>query len=145
MSTESIVITRPALGVRIVMGPMTRVLNPLIRKAAGRKHIGMLAQVHHRGRRSGRAYVTPVTARPVDDRFLVALTFGSQSDWCRNVLAAGGCTLRWKEHDYNVTEPRLINRQGALPDARLAFKLPERIGFRVLRIKQFLSLRVESR
>jgi hypothetical protein len=44
----------PSLVVRIVMRPMTRVLNPLIRKLAGRRHFRMAAQIRHVGRRSGR-------------------------------------------------------------------------------------------
>ena len=53
----------PALVVRIAMRPMTKLLNPLIRKLAGRRHFRMAALVRHVGRRSGRSYLAPVTAR----------------------------------------------------------------------------------
>jgi hypothetical protein len=49
----------PSPLVRRVMSPLTRVLNPLISRVAGRRHMGMAALVYHTGRRSGRAYVTP--------------------------------------------------------------------------------------
>jgi deazaflavin-dependent oxidoreductase (nitroreductase family) len=49
--------------------------------------------VVHRGRRSGRRYRTPVLAFRVDDGYVVALFYGADRDWVRNVLAAGGCTL----------------------------------------------------
>src|SRR5690348_16112105 len=49
--------------------------------------------VIHTGRRSGRVYRTPVNAFRDGDDDLIALTYGAQADWVRNVLAAGGCTL----------------------------------------------------
>ena len=55
-------------------------LNPLILKLAGRRHFRMAAQIRHVGRRSGRAYTTPVSGRRSGDIVLLALTFGNQSD-----------------------------------------------------------------
>ena len=53
-----------------------------------------LGVVIHRGRRSGRRYQTPVNVFPADDGYILALTYGPDTDWVRNVLAAGGCELR---------------------------------------------------
>src|SRR5262249_1174805 len=50
--------------------------------------------VVHRGRRSGREYQTPVNVFPADDGFIIALTYGADTDWVKNVQAAGGCELR---------------------------------------------------
>jgi hypothetical protein len=47
------------------------------------------AVILHRGRRSGRLYRTPVNVFPRPGGCVVALTYGPQSDWVRNVLAAG--------------------------------------------------------
>ena len=66
----------PSLIVKIVMRPMTKVLNPLIVKLAGRRHFHMAAQIRHVGRRSGRTYTTPVSARRSGDMVVIALTFG---------------------------------------------------------------------
>ena len=122
---------------RIVMRPMTMVLNPFIRRLAGRRHFGMAAQIHHRGRRSGREFVTPASARPSPEgSFLVPLTFGEHSDWCRNVLSAGYCTIRFKGVDHLVASPSLIGRQAA----RSTFRVHERMMFRVLGITKFLRL-----
>ncbi len=86
----------PSLIVKIVMRPMTKILNPLIVKLAGRRHFLMAAQIRHVGRRSGRTYTTPVSARRSGDSVLIALTFGNQSDWSRNVRSAGGaCSAPW--------------------------------------------------
>jgi deazaflavin-dependent oxidoreductase (nitroreductase family) len=136
--------TRASLPVRILMGPMTRVLNPMIRKLAGRRHIGMVAQIHHRGRLTGRLYVTPASARFDGDAFWVPLTFGTESDWCRNVRAAGGCGIRWKGTNYKAVDPQLIDRGTASREARSAFKGYERAMFRVLGIKHFLRLQLTN-
>src|SRR6266581_880747 len=78
----------PSPIVKVVMRPMTKILNPLIVKLAGRRHFHMAAQIRHVGRRSGRTYTTPVSARRSGDMIVIALTFGNQSDWSRNVRSA---------------------------------------------------------
>ena len=133
---------RPALLVRIAMRPMTRVLNPLIRKFAGRRHFPMAAEIRHVGRKSGRVYVTPVGGRVSGDVAVIPLTFGNQSDWSKNVRAAGGCSIRVNGQDYAATEPRLVGRSDAGPLLRSAFGPMERASFRLLGIKQYLRLRV---
>ena len=120
---------------------MTVVLNPLIRRIAGRKHMAMAAQIHHQGRRSGRRFVTPASARPTRDGvFLVPLTFGQHSDWCRNVLAAGHCTIRFKGVNHLLVNPTVLSRAEASGVARDAFHVHERAMFGVLGIKSFLRL-----
>jgi hypothetical protein len=81
----------PSLLVRVAVRPMTRALNPLIRKFAGRRHFRMAAEIRHVGRKSGRAYVTPAGARVRGGVAVIPLTFGNQSDWSKNVRAVGGC------------------------------------------------------
>jgi deazaflavin-dependent oxidoreductase (nitroreductase family) len=132
----------PSRFVKIVMGPMTKMLNPLIVKLAGRPHFHMAAQLTHAGRRSGRAYVTPVGARRAGDVVLIPLTFGNQSDWSRNVLAAGRCSLRLEGVDYDATAPALLSAREADPHVRAAFGRLERFSMRTLGIQQFLRLSV---
>jgi len=132
----------PSRMVRMAMRPMTRVLNPLILKLAGRPRFRMAAQLQHVGRRSGRTYTTPVSARLSGDMVLIALTFGNQSDWSRNVLAAGGCSIRIEGKDYSLTQPQYLTRQEAMPLVAAAFSPFERAGFRVLGIRQILCLRL---
>ena len=133
----------PSRFVKVVMGPMTKLLNPLIVKLAGRPHFHMAAQLTHTGRRSGRTYVTPVGARRTGDVVLIPLTFGNQSDWSRNVLAAGRCSLRLAGVDYDATAPALLSSQEADPHVRAAFGRLERFSMRVLGIRQFLRLSLE--
>jgi deazaflavin-dependent oxidoreductase (nitroreductase family) len=98
----------PSLLVRMVTRPMTKVLNPVIVKFAGRRHFGMAAQIHHVGRWSGKVYVTPATAHVHGDVILIALTFGNQSDWARNVRAADGCMVRFNGRTYHATSPQFL-------------------------------------
>ena len=132
--------TRPRLFVRIVMGPMTRVFNPIIGRLAGRKHLRMAALIYHTGRHSGRPYVTPASARLHGEALWIPLTFGTGSDWCRNVLAAGGCKIRWRGVLYEGTGPLVLDRTTSLRAANGAFKRHEKAMMRALGISQFLRL-----
>lgn len=132
----------PSRFVKTVMGPMTKMLNPLIVKLAGRPHFRMAARLTHTGRRSGQTYVTPVGARRAGDVVLIPLTFGNQSDWSRNVLAVGHCSLRLEGIDYDATAPALLSPQEADPHVRAAFGRLERASMRMLGIQQFLRLSV---
>jgi hypothetical protein len=53
-----------------------------------------LGVVVHRGRRSGRAYETPVSVFPTGDGYMFALTYGPGTDWvipgCRTTGVPGG-------------------------------------------------------
>jgi deazaflavin-dependent oxidoreductase (nitroreductase family) len=132
----------PSLLVRVAMRPMTKVLNPLVARLAGRRHFPMAAQLGHTGRRSGRDYVTSVGARVSGDVAVIPLTFGNQSDWAKNVRAAGGCSIRVNGQDYQAAKPELLDRQAAAPLLASVFGPVVRASFRLLGIKQYLRLRV---
>lgn len=136
----------PAIGptrtVRMTIKPMSRVLNPLVRKLAGKKHMAMAAQMHHRGRRSGRSFMTPVGAKLSGGYFLIPLTFGNRSDWCRNVRAAGGATIRCRGVDYHVIEPEILDAKAARAEIRFTFNLSDRLFVRLMGITQVMRLRV---
>jgi deazaflavin-dependent oxidoreductase (nitroreductase family) len=51
------------------------------------------AVVVHRGRSSGVERHTPVWAFHRGGRYVIAMTYGTDSDWARNVFAAGECGL----------------------------------------------------
>src|ERR1700693_5570676 len=48
----------------------------------------------HAGRKSGRVYRTPVDVFRAPEVFLIALTYGRESEWVKNGLAAGSASLR---------------------------------------------------
>ena len=61
--------------------------------------------VVHRGRRSGRRYRTPVNVFPTGGGYRFALTYGADTDWVKNVLAAGGCQLETRGRVVRLVEP----------------------------------------
>ena len=135
--------SRPSGFARVVLGPMTRVLNPLFARIAGRRHVRFVAQIHHRGRRSGRTYITPVGARRAGPFLFIPLTFGTVSDWCRNVVAAGGCTVRWNGATYATDQPEVLDAETALAAGGAAFSRLERhVLLPLMGVNTFLQLRI---
>jgi deazaflavin-dependent oxidoreductase (nitroreductase family) len=132
----------PSLAVRIVLRPMTRMLNPLIGRLAGRRHFRMAAQIRHVGRHSGRPYMTPAGARLSGGVIVIPLTFGNRSNWSQNVRAAGGCSIRLNGRDYDATQPEFLSPREAKALVRSAFSPLERASFRMLGIKQLMRLQV---
>jgi deazaflavin-dependent oxidoreductase (nitroreductase family) len=116
-----------------------RVLNPLVRRVAGR--LPWFAIVANTGRTSGRQYRTPVNAFRTPDGFVIALTYGPDTDWLRNVLAAGGATLEHRGHQIPVTEPRLVH--GA--EVRRRVPLLVRLALRILKVDDFVIVREKRR
>ena len=74
--------------------------------------------LRHRGRRSGKEYAVPLAVIPTETTFIIALPWGRETDWVRNVRAAGRCTVRWKGTDYECTEPTFVDSVVALAAAR---------------------------
>jgi len=144
VASAGYVVTRPSWFVRFAMGPMTKVLNPAMRRLAGRPHFQMAALVRHTGRRSGRQYVTPVGAQLTGNTVVIPLTFGTESDWSRNVRAAGGCSIRLGGTDYDAVAPEVLSAGEARPVVRSAYTAWQRGMFRMLGIKQFLLLQVAA-
>jgi deazaflavin-dependent oxidoreductase (nitroreductase family) len=83
-----------------------RVTNPLVGRLAG--WLPPLAIVVHRGRRSGREYRTPIMAFPRRGGVVIALTYGPDVDWVRNVVAAGRCRLIYRGREVSLARPRLV-------------------------------------
>jgi deazaflavin-dependent oxidoreductase (nitroreductase family) len=95
-------------------GPPRRAVRataPFADVLAGRRWFPLWAKIHHRGRRSGTEYTTPVAIVPTVSKqvFLIGLPWGPKTNWARNVIAAGGATLTWKGGEHRATEPRLID------------------------------------
>jgi deazaflavin-dependent oxidoreductase (nitroreductase family) len=62
----------------------------------------------HVGRKSGKVYRTPVNVFRASNGFIIALTYSSQSEWVKNVLAAGGCELRTRGKQYQLSAPKVV-------------------------------------
>ena len=74
--------------------------------------------------------MTPAGARLSGNAVVIPLTFGNQSDWARNVRAAGGCSLRVNGCDYDATQPQFLNPEEAKQLVRSAFSPLERAASR---------------
>src|SRR5579864_9580631 len=74
----------------------------------------------HLGRKSGRVYRTPVNVFRASSGFIVALTYSSQSEWVRNVLAAGGCEDSREEISAFLAESRARSCATAVPGSGAA-------------------------
>ena len=69
-----------------------------------------LGVVVHRGRRSGKQYRTPVNVFPhPGGRYVLALTYGPDTDWVKNVVTAGGCELLTRGAHLELTAPRIFH------------------------------------
>lgn len=87
-----------------------RFTNRLFLRVAG--YLPGFAIVRHVGRKSGRTYLTPVNAFRTDSGYIIALTYGPESDWVKNVLAAGSCELQTRGRWVRLSDPRIETDQG---------------------------------
>lgn len=112
----------------------THVLNPFMRLFVHR--LPGFAVISYRGRKSGKAYRTPLNVFRDGDDYIFALTYGSQAEWVRNVLAAGSAELQVGRKTVHVTDPEVF----VDPKGRL-LPLPVRMLMRPLRVSEFLRMR----
>jgi deazaflavin-dependent oxidoreductase (nitroreductase family) len=68
-----------------------RILNPLTLRLAGH---GPMVELEHVGRTSGRTFRTPLMAFRHGDTVTIALTYGADVQWLKNITAAGRCRMR---------------------------------------------------
>ena len=80
-------------------------LNPMMLPLASR--LPYMAVVRHRGRTSGREYETPILLFRSGDRVVIALTYGRDVDWVRNVRAGGGATVRHRGRELDLVAPEI--------------------------------------
>ena len=88
-------------------------INPLTRLVAGR--LPGFALITHTGRRSGRAYRTPINVFRRDDHYYFPLSYGSDVDWLKNVLAAGQCSIRIRGRTVQLDRAGTPHRPGIAP------------------------------
>src|ERR1700732_2460622 len=89
----------------------------------------------HVGRKSGRVYRTPVNVFRAPEGFLIALTYGRDSEWVKNVLAAGGCQLETRRLVYQLSAPTIVH-----DPSRRRFPLFVRIILGIIGANDFMRL-----
>jgi deazaflavin-dependent oxidoreductase (nitroreductase family) len=107
-----------------------RVLGPLARYLPG------FAVVSHIGRRSGRTYRTPVNLFRRGDDYVIALTYGADSQWVRNVLTAGGAEVETRGRRIQLIDPETVR-----DPAQSLVPKPVRVPLRLLAVNEFMLLK----
>jgi deazaflavin-dependent oxidoreductase (nitroreductase family) len=121
---------------RRVTGFNRRYLNPLTLRLAGH---GSMVELEHVGRSSGRIYRTPLMAFRDGDTVTIALTYGPQVQWLKNVTAAGGCRMRLGGERLTLGPPHRLDVDEGL--ARTPS--PQRLALRrLIRCRDFVELPV---
>jgi len=111
-----------------------RVTNPVLGRIAG--HSPGFAIVTHTGRRSGRKHRTPVNLFRSGDTYVIALTYGADAQWVRNVHAAGGCEIETRGERIRLIEPRIVH-----DPRRLCVPAPVRLALAAIDVDDFMVLR----
>jgi deazaflavin-dependent oxidoreductase (nitroreductase family) len=91
------------------------------------------------GRRSGKPYRTPVNVFRKPGGFLIALTYGRDSGWVENVLAAGGCQLETRGVLYRLYTPVIVH-----DPTRRQFPTLVRIVLGLIRANDFMQLSISN-
>src|SRR5246127_16797 len=89
----------------------------------------------HVGRKSGNVYRTPINVFRASNGFIIALTYSSQSEWVKNVLAAGGCELRTRGKRYELSAPHVVH-----DPTRRQFPIPVRLVLRLVSADEYMEL-----
>ncbi|MCJ7725036.1 MAG: nitroreductase family deazaflavin-dependent oxidoreductase [Acidimicrobiia bacterium] len=95
-----------------------RVFNPLEIKRGARPVL------IHVGRSSGREYLTPLDAHPIDGGYLFIPMYGPRTDWVRNAMAAGVARLRIDGREIDLQSPRLVKKGIAWPQLPVETRTP---------------------
>jgi len=119
-------------------GVATRYVDPVLRPLARR--LPAFGVVIHRGRKSGRIYETPVNVFREGEAYLFFLTYGSDAQWVKNILAAGSCSLETRGRVVQLVDPELVTD----PELRPAPQPARFIERRLAGVTQYLRMREGS-
>lgn len=73
------------------------------------RHLGGFGVVRHKGRKTAATYETPVNCWIVDDTITIALTYGTDVDWVKNLQAGVGGEIIVKGTSHRVGAPRVLS------------------------------------
>lgn len=111
-------------------------LNPLMLQLVDRFNLNQ-PLVYHRGRKSGREYVTPLCMSSTPEGFIVPAAFGPDVDWLANLRAAPATRLVYERVTYPVVAEvidleQAIRYAGGTPGCPcwLTFKVKELVLLR---------------
>jgi hypothetical protein len=73
---------------------------------AGRGH-SEIGVIEHVGRVTGTVRRTPVHPNPIPGGFAISIPYGPGTQWVRNLVAAGRCTMQLHDVTYELVHPRI--------------------------------------
>jgi deazaflavin-dependent oxidoreductase (nitroreductase family) len=127
-------VASPQTRLHLLASLTTHVFNPVTRLVAGRlPGFGVLT---HTGRLSGRRYRTPLLVLRRGDDVVIALWYGSDVHWVRNVLAAEGCELETRGRTLRLADPAI-----SADPARSVLPLTLRWAGALVGLTEFIRLR----
>jgi hypothetical protein len=71
----------------------------------------------------------------VPNGFIIALTYSRESEWVKNVLAAGGCELKTVGRTYQLSYPNVVH-----DPSRRRFPIPVRAVLRLVGADEYMEL-----
>jgi len=122
-----------------MLRPLMRVINPRVEQAIERRE-SKFGIVHHVGRRSGAAYHTPVDVARTAEGVLISLPYGTEVDWCRNVLAADRCTITLEGEELALSAPEVV----LTPPANAPLEPDKQRQWQSEGIAHYLSLKYDA-
>jgi deazaflavin-dependent oxidoreductase (nitroreductase family) len=130
---------------RVGADVVNRIIDPwLVRHGVIGSSHGELALIEHVGRKSGTVRRTPIHPMPTQDGFRIIVPIGEQSEWARNVLAAGHCRLVLGDRLIELDEP-VLETPAEVPDLPQPMRAVfEWLGFRYLRLRTFGAVETDA-
>ena len=115
----------------------THVFNPISRRFV--RWLPGFGILVYRGRESGNEYRTPLNAFRHGNGWVFALTYGSDVQWVKNVVAAGEATLEVRRRRIRLVDPTLV----VDPAPRLMPPVMRQV-LGLMRVSEFLRMRPAS-
>ena len=127
--------SRPPRPPLAVIRPFTtHIFNPISRRFA--RWLPGFGILVYRGRKSGKEYRTPLNVFRHGNEWVFALTYGSDVQWVKNVVAAGDATLEVRRRRIRLVDPELV-----VDPARRLMPPVVRQALGLMRVSEFLRMR----
>lgn len=110
------------------------VTNPLARLVAG--WMPGFCTLRHVGRRSGETYSVPLNVFRDGTGFVFALTYGSDTDWIKNVRASGSCVITRHSREIPLHRPDFLTEE----EGMALMPLPVKVMLKMFDVTEFLRM-----
>ena len=122
----------PRVGTRFV----NKVVNPvLLRRGLAGNGRSEIATLEHVGRTSGMKRLTPVHPEATQNGFRIVVPLGMQSEWARNVIAAGQCRIHLHDQAIDLDEPAMVDAGEATDLPWPLRRVMAALGFKYLNLR----------